>query len=90
MKKKYFSPYTDFKTGVISKLLLVTGFVLLLFTLTQKFLPFLNVTSKNTWDTIFAFSVLFLGVGIIMFFLSKIFGKIAALADEIENEKEED
>lgn len=83
-KKKHFSAHGDFKTGLLYKFSLVVGLLLLCIFI------FLKVSSfqSNSTGSIIAFSILFLSIGGILYFLNRQFSKLAEIANEIENESE--
>ncbi len=84
-KKRNISVYSDLKTGFFCKFLLILGIVLLIFYIIQKTIPFVDI-SENTLGIILAFAILSLGLGFILYFLSRQFAKLAEIAKEIENE----
>jgi hypothetical protein len=85
LKKKNISVYSDLKTGFFCKLLLFLGAILLIFYIIQKTNPLVDI-SENTLGIILAFAILSLGLGFILYFLSRQFAKLAEIAKEIENE----
>lgn len=100
-KKKHFSVYDDLKTSFFCKFSLFLGFVLLFVFVFFKvsslfigeggtgFLQLIYDFSLSSYvDSIIAFSIVFLGVGIILYFFHCQFAKLAKIADEIENEEE--
>ena len=84
-KKRNISVYSDLKTGFFCKFLLILGIVLLIFYIIQKTISFVDI-SENTLGIILAFAILSLGLGFILYFLSRQFAKLAEIAKEIENE----
>lgn len=102
-KKRYFSVYSDFKTGFLFKLLLIFGVFLLLVYIFFKISSFVIGSggssivgqiydfSQTTYpNTILAFSIILLGVSAIFYFFHYQFAKLAKIADEIENEENSD
>ena len=100
-KKKYFSVYDDFKTGFFCKFSFFLGLLLLFvfvffkvcsFFIGQEdsgFLQLIYDLSQSSYvDSIIAFSIMFLGIGFILYFFHRQFAKLAKIADEIENEEE--
>lgn len=83
-RKRNVSVYSDFKTGFFCKLSLFLGIVLLIFYIIQT-LTHIIALNGNIMGTIFAFSILFLGLGFILYFISYQFAKLAKIAKEIEN-----
>jgi len=102
-KKKYISAYDDFKTGFLCKLSLFLGLFLLFVYIFLKigsllisrndtsFLYLIYDLSQSSYmDSIIAFSIMFLGIGFILYFLHCQFAKLAEIADEIENENKDE
>jgi len=100
-EEKRFSTHNDFRTGFFGKLSLLLGIILLIFYVFIKvislfidqnntgFLQFLyDLSQYKTADTIIAFSIVFLGFGIILYFFHLQFAKLSKISDEIENEEE--
>jgi len=100
-KERHFSIHNDFRTGILSKLFLFLGFFLLLFYAFLKIislfigqndtgllLTIYDLSKSNVADSIIAFSIVFLGVGFILYFFHLQFKKLSKIADEIENEEE--
>ena len=100
-KKRRFSVHDDFKTGFLCKFFLFLGVLLLLVFVFFKvsslfissrgtgFLQLIYDFSRSSYvDSIIAFSIIFLGIGIILYFFHCQFAKLARIADEIENEDE--
>lgn len=98
MKKKYFSAFNDYKSGVISKISIILGLVLLFVYIILKILGFLlnNVEHgfidsfysflvSGRLEVIAAFSVLLLAAGIIFYFFKVQFTKLADIAKDVEN-----
>ena len=101
IKKKHFSVYYDFKTGFFYKIFLFLGGLLLIIFIFIKiislimdersasFIQFIhNLSNSNTADSIIAFSIIFLGIGIILLFLHSQFAKLSKIADEIDKENQ--
>lgn len=97
-KKKYFSTKHDFKTGFFYKLCLTLGFFLLLITVflvissfmfdrnsTGFFKQLYTISSGTIVDSTAAFSIIFIAVGIIIYFLHRQFVKLEEIAREIED-----
>lgn len=100
-KKRNISVYDDFRTGFFYKLSLFLGLLLLLVFVFLKvsslfissrgtgFLQLIYDFSQSSYaDSIIAFSIVFLGIGFILYFFHCQFAKLAKIADEIENEEE--
>jgi len=101
-KKRFHSVYSDFKTSFFCKLFLFIGiFFIIIFVLLKLINFFLNegssgflkdlfVFSKTTYpESILSFSIIFIAVGIILYFFQCQFSKLAKIADEIEKEESE-
>jgi hypothetical protein len=90
LKKRNISVYSDFKTGFFCKILLFLGFILIFFYVIQWATNLISI-DENVSGIILAFSILFLGIGIILYFFNCQFAKLSEIADEVENEnKSED
>ena len=101
IKKRNFSIGHDFKAGIFCKLTLFLGIFLLIifiifkvfsFILTPESTGFLKTiydfSQSSSLDTIVAFSIIFIGIGILLYFLHCQFEKLKEIADELENEEE--
>jgi len=100
-KKRYFSAHSDFKTGIFCKFSIFLGVLLIiiaLFFIISGYLigegsagilgqiyDFSNTTIPNS---ILAFSIIFLAIGVILYFFHCQFAKLAKIADEIEKADE--
>ena len=84
-KKRNISVYSDLKTGFFCKLLFIIGIILLIFYIVQKTIPFVDI-SESILGSILAFAILTLGLGFILYILSRQFAKLAKIAEEIEKE----
>jgi hypothetical protein len=71
------------KTGFFSKFFIVLGIVLLLFYLVETFLRPLGLSDAIT-GALLAFTVLCIGVGLLLYFFVLQFAKLSAIAEEIE------
>jgi hypothetical protein len=100
-KERHFSAHEDFRTGIFCKLSLFFGFFLLLFYAFLKIISLFigqnntgflqtiyDLSQSSVADSIIAFSIVFLGVGFILYFFHLQFVKLSKIADEIENEEE--
>jgi uncharacterized membrane protein len=96
-KKRYFSAHDDFKTGFLCKFTLFLGIFLLIIFIFLKISSFIIGKgssglvgqiydfSQTTYpSSILAFSIIFLFVGVVLYFFSCQFAKLAKIADEIE------
>ena len=99
-KKRHYSVYDDLKTGFFYKLSLCLGIILLIvyifFKLGSLFsnesdaglLGFLyDLSQSGIADSIIAFSIVFIGLGVILYFFYCQFAKLAKIADELEKEE---
>ncbi len=100
-KERHFSARNDFRTGIFCKLSLFLGFFLLIFYVFLKIISLFigqnntgfiqtiyDLSQSSVADSIIAFSIVFLGVGFILYFFHLQFVKLSKIADEIENEEE--
>jgi hypothetical protein len=87
LKKRKISVYSDLKTGFFCKFFLFLGLILLIFYIIQRIIPLIAV-KENILGIILAFSILFLGTGIIVYFFNCQFAKLAEIANEIEHGEE--
>ena len=100
-KKRYHSVYGNSKLGIFCKLFLYLGVFLILififFTLISFFLSennsgilkdLYNFSQTSYPESILAFSIIFLAVGIILYFFHCQFAKLAKIAEEIEKDEE--
>lgn len=83
MKKRTLSVYSDHKTGFFCKLCIIIGILLLIIYLLETTAHIFGLTDGTT-GSMLGFSVLLLGIGILLFFFSYLFGKLAQIAEEIE------
>ena len=99
-KKRYFSAHNDFKTGILYKITLIIGLVLLIIYLIIIALSFIfgsessgfandlyNFSRSGSMNTILAFSILFIGASVILYFFCRQFAKLSKIAEEIENDE---
>lgn len=100
-KKKHYSVYDDFKTGFLYKLSFAIGSILLIAYIFLKLVSFLSneseagligtlydLSQSGFADSAIAFSIVFLGLGFILYFFHRQFAKLAQIADEIEKGEE--
>ncbi len=96
-KKRYFSAKDDLKTGFFCKLTLFFGLVLFLIYLFTKISALIigedsiglakqiyDFSQTSAPNSILAFSIILLGIGVILYFFYCQFAKLAKIADEIE------
>ena len=99
-KKRYFSAHNDFKTGILYKITFIIGLVLLIIYLVIIGISFIfgaessgfindvyNFSQSSSINTILAFSILFIGVSVILYFFCCQFAKLSKIAEEIENDE---
>jgi len=98
IKKRFFPPSYDFKTGVFYRLSLFLGFILLFIFIFLKlgsmfidvsdasgfFRWFYDVSHSTVSESIVALAVICIGVGVILFFLHYQFVKLSEIAEEVE------
>jgi hypothetical protein len=89
VKTRYFSTKNDFKTGFLYKIFLMVGIILLIFYILQHTFNLVN-NMENIAGIALAFSILFIGGGILLGFFSYLFSKLAKITDEIEKEMEDE
>ncbi len=87
LKKRTYSAQHDFKTGALYRLLLIVGGILLIIYLIEQASHLIGI-GQTALGSILAFSILCIGGGLLMFFISSQFSKLAKIADEIEGEEE--
>ena len=100
-KKRHISAYEDLKTGLFSKFFLLIGILLLIVYVFIKgcslllgkndsdFLLLIHHFSQSSYiESILAFSIVFIGLGMITYFIHRQFIKLAEIASEIEKEME--
>ncbi|HEC91657.1 MAG TPA: hypothetical protein ENI51_01470 [Candidatus Atribacteria bacterium] len=91
IQKKHFSIHHDFKTGMLYRLCLSVGIfllaVLLIIKATEIFLSYHNYPPGVT-GVIIAFIIIFLGIGIILYFIHYQFMQLEKIADELDDELE--
>jgi hypothetical protein len=85
-KKRNISVYSDMKTGLLCKFFFIIGLILLMFYIIQSTVPIVDI-GENILGSILAFVILFLGLGLLLFFISCQFSKLAKIAEEIEKEE---
>ena len=81
VKIKKFSIYNDFKTGILYKIFLLFGFILIILYLLDVF-----ILEAKFSDILLSLSILFISFGLIIYFFNKQFNKLATIAKEIEDE----
>jgi len=84
MKKRTISAYNDLKTSFLCKLFIFIGILLLIFYIFEQVVSFFGI-ADTVLGSILAFSILFLGIGFLLGFLSCQFCKLAKIAEEIES-----
>jgi hypothetical protein len=95
-EKKYFSAHNDFKTGILFKLALFLGFILLIIFIILRTLSFVInednflyfLSNSKYVDITGAFALLILFLGFVLLFFHRQFTKLSEIADEIENSEE--
>jgi len=103
IKKKKFSAYNDFKTGILYKISISLGIIFLIIFIFLKIISQLSINNtsiellKYFYDLslsdfpglIISFSILLLSFGLILYFFKRQFLKLAKIADEIEHGEED-
>jgi len=82
-KKHLFSAHNDFKTGFFYKFFLILGCILFIIYLIEKLLHPIGLSDDGI-GTIFAFAILGLGFGFILYFFSRQFTKLSQIAEDVE------
>jgi len=100
LKERILSYKSGLKTFFLSKILLVIGIILAFLYIFSYILDILNLENANVVfhylasskinEIILAFSILSIGLGIIVYFFYTQFKKLSDIAEEIESGKEED
>ena len=103
IKKRYFSTEENFKTGLLYKLFLLIGVILLsIFIIIKIIVIFIDENSvgftkqiyefsqTNYPNSILAFSIIILAIAVIFYFFYCQFVKLAKIVDEIEMEENSD
>ncbi len=98
-KKRNFSVYNDFRTGFFSKISLALGVFLLIVYAFLKIVSLLasennggflgliyDLANSGFAESVIAFSIVFLGVGFVLYFLHLQFVKLAKISDDLEEE----
>lgn len=102
IKKKYFSAYNDFKTGILYKILISLGLIFLIIFIFFKIISQISVNNasiellKYFYDLsltdfpglMISFSILLIAFGLILYFFKRQFLKLARIADEIEHNED--
>ncbi len=86
VKKHIFSAHNELKTGFFCKFFLILGCILIILYVVEIAAHPLNL-SNDTTGTILAFSILFVGLGLISYFFSCQFAKLSKIAEEVENDE---
>ena len=86
VKRRLISAHSDLKTGFFCKLLLVLGFILLIFYLVQLVIPAVSL-GDTVGGALIAFAILCLGLGFILYFFACQFTKLSQIAEEVEQDE---
>jgi hypothetical protein len=86
VKKHFFSAHNDLKTGFFCKFFLILGCILLILYVVEIVAHPLNLSNDMT-GTILAFTILFVGLGLISYFFAYQFAKLSDIAEEVENDE---
>lgn len=87
MKTKIHTVHSDFKTGILCKLFIILGII---FIISALVLRFGNLVAATLYEAILAFGILFVGLGVILYFFHCQFKKLSDIADELEKYECED
>ena len=85
MRIKPKSAHNDFKTGFFGKIFFLIGIILLFFYIIERVTLALGL-SGYILGILIAFSILFLGIGLLIYFISCQFAKLSKIVDDVENE----
>jgi membrane-anchored glycerophosphoryl diester phosphodiesterase (GDPDase) len=85
-KKHLFSAHNDFKTGIFCKFFLILGCILFIIYLVETLLHLIGLSADDI-GIILAFSILSLGLGLILYFFSRQFTKLSQIAEEVEQDE---
>ncbi len=99
-KKRYISVHSDFKTGILYKISLILGLILLIIFIFLKIFSIIvgsessgffeqiyNFSQTSYINTILAFSILLLGAAVILYFFYCQFAKLSKIAEDLENDE---
>jgi hypothetical protein len=81
VKIKKFSVYNNFKTGILYKMFLLFGFILIILYLLDVF-----ILETKFSEILLSLSILVISFGVIIYFFNYQFNKLATIAEEIEDE----
>jgi len=101
IKERRFSPHQDFKTGIFFKISILSGIILLILYLVLRLIDNLteethsglisiiqNLANSSIAETILAFAIILIGLGLIAYFFHIQFSKLSKISEEIEEEDE--
>ena len=86
MKKRIYPANYDFGTGFFSHLFLIIGSILLLIYLNENYNPYNLSLTQSMLEIILSFSIIFIGLGMLLYLLHYLFMKLSRIADEVEKE----
>lgn len=86
VKRHMFSAHSDLRTGFLCKFFLILGGILLVCYLILILLHPIAINEDVT-GAILAFSILLLGIGVILYYFSCQFAKLSKIAQEIESDE---
>ncbi len=87
MKTKTITINNTHTTHPLCILTLLLGVILFIIYILDNITQLLNL-SESTQGILLAFAIISLGIGIILYFFSYLFGKLSAIASEIDQECE--
>ena len=103
IKERRFSPHQNFKTEIFFKISILLGIILLIFYLILQLIDYLtektdsglisiiqNLAHSSIAETILAFAIILIGLGLISYFFYVQFSKLSKITDEIEKIEEDD
>ncbi|KYK22461.1 hypothetical protein AYK25_07240 [Thermoplasmatales archaeon SM1-50] len=85
-KKHFFSAHNDFKTGFLCKFFIIIGCIIFIMYAVEAILHPLQL-DEDVIGILLAFAILFIGLGLILYFFSCQFAKLSRIAEEVENDE---
>ena len=99
IKERHFSVNDDFRTGFFSKIFFIIAFIIFLVVIFSVIVGLIfptatsgiiglivGIAQSSTIDILVAFLIITLGIGVILFFFRRQFGKLDEIAKEFEKE----
>jgi len=86
VRQRIISAHSDLQTGFFGKFFIVLGILLLLLYLVETLLHPLGLGDAVT-GALLAFTILCIGLGVILYFFACQFAKLSEIAEEIESDE---